>query len=142
MRVSTHLEPHGEDPFLACKCYTFAVSDALLGAAALGDLGTLFPPGQPETKGISSAILMDKVLKRLAHEGFEVFQMDATLVAQTPPLSSRLDDIRVSLAQILGLARNRLNVKVKSPEGLGALGASQGIAALAIATVVPREVKL
>lgn len=116
-----------------------AICDSILGAAALGELGMLYPPGDPATKGIASEKLAKGVLKKLNEEGFRVLQFDATLVAQEPRLAPHVDLIKTALANIFELELSCVSIKIKSPEGLGSLGAAEGIAALSVATVIARK---
>ena len=81
---------------------THAVMDALLGAAALGDIGQHFPPGQKEYKDISSLVLLDKVVEKLEEGGYRVGNIDATVVAEKPRLSEYIDDMRQNLSHVLG----------------------------------------
>lgn len=116
-----------------------AICDSMLGAAALGELGTLYPPGDPVTKGVASEKLAKGVLKKLSEKGFRALQFDATLVAQEPRLAPHVDLIKTALANIFELELSCVSIKIKSPEGLGSLGAAEGIAALCVATVVARQ---
>lgn len=112
---------------------THAVIDAVLGAAGLGDIGTLFPADDPEFKDASSLDMLGKVATLLAGSGYRVENVDCTVIAQAPRLHPHLAEMSAKLAGRLGTVD--VNVKGKSPEGVGALGAGAGIAALAVATV-------
>jgi 2-C-methyl-D-erythritol 2,4-cyclodiphosphate synthase len=112
-----------------------AVADALLGALALGDLGQHFPDADPRYRGISSLLLLREVAERVRGRGGRVINVDATLVAEGPRLADWLDGMRARVAETLGLAVERVSVKVKRAEGLGALGRHEGLAALAVALV-------
>lgn len=114
---------------------THAVADALLGALALGDLGQHFPDTDPRYRDMSSLRLLGDVVTRVRTRGGRVVNVDATLVAESPRLAGWLDAMRARLAETLGLAIDRVSVKAKRPEGLGALGRHEGIAALAVALV-------
>ena len=114
-----------------------AIYDAMLGAAGLPDLGTLFPAGEASTKGIESAKLAPKVFEALRKKGLRLAQLDSTVIAEVPKLAPHAEAIKNSLAAIFGLYAGDVAFKMKSPEGLGALGAAQGIAALAVATLSP-----
>ena len=122
------LEGHSDADVL-----THAVIDAVLGAAGLGDIGTLFPADDPEFKGASSLDMLGKVATLLAESGYRVENADCTVIAQEPRLHPHLAEMSANLAGRLGTVD--VNVKGKSPEGVGALGAGAGIAALAVATV-------
>jgi len=114
---------------------THAVADALLGALALGDLGQHFPDSDPRYRGISSLRLLALVEEQVRARGGRVVNVDATVVADSPRLAGWLEAMRARLAETLGLASDRVSVKAKRAEGLGALGRQEGIAALAIALV-------
>ena len=114
---------------------THAVADALLGALALGDLGQRFPDTDPRYRGVSSLLLLAEVVEAVRQQGGRVVNVDATLVAQGPKLQPWLEAMRRRLAGTLGLASDCVSVKAKRPEGLGALGREEGIAAQAVAMV-------
>jgi 2-C-methyl-D-erythritol 2,4-cyclodiphosphate synthase len=116
-----------------------AVADALLGAMALGDLGRHFPDTDPGYRGISSLVLLGEVAERVRSHGGRLVNVDATVVAEAPRLADWLDAMRKRLAETLDLAVERVNVKAKRAEGLGALGRTEGIAAMAVALVEVNE---
>jgi 2-C-methyl-D-erythritol 2,4-cyclodiphosphate synthase len=118
---------------------THAVADALLGALALGDIGRHFPDSDPGYRGISSLILLSEVAERVRSHGGRLVNVDATIVAEAPRLADWLDAMRKRLAETLDLAVDRVNLKAKRAEGLGALGRREGIAAMAVALVEIRE---
>lgn len=109
-----------------------AVGDALLGALGEGDLGTHFPSSDPRWKDASGALLLGEILQRVARAGFGVANVDATIVAQEPRLAPHQAQIREGLAKLLGVEAARVNVKLKSTDGLGAIGRGEGIAAQAV----------
>ncbi len=109
-----------------------AVGDALLGALGEGDLGTHFPSSDPRWKDASGALLLGEILQRVARAGFILANVDATLVAQEPRLAPHQTQIREGLAKQLGVEAARVNVKLKSTDGLGAIGRGEGIAAQAV----------
>lgn len=110
-----------------------AVIDALLGAAGLGDIGQHFPPSDPAYAGASSRDLLARAVEMLAEAGFTVVSVDATVIAERPPLAAHIPALRQAMASVLGLTPGRVNVKATTNEGLGALGRGEGIAALAVA---------
>ena len=112
---------------------THAVIDALLGAAALGDIGSHFPPGEPEYKGISSLVLLERVRVKLAEHGWRVDNIDATIVAEKPQLRDFIDGMRQRLSQALGIAPGQVSVKASTSSGVGFVGRGEGIAAYAVA---------
>lgn len=114
---------------------THAVIDALLGAAALGDIGHHFPPGAPEYKGILSLKLLREVKNKLEKEGWRVVNIDATVIAEQPRLEEFISQIRRSLSQTLGLAVGQVSVKASTAAKLGYIGRGQGIEARAVALI-------
>jgi 2-C-methyl-D-erythritol 2,4-cyclodiphosphate synthase len=114
---------------------THAVMDALLGAAALGDIGQHFPPGEAEYEGISSLVLLDKVIEKLEEKGWRVGNIDATVVAEKPRLSEYIDDIRQTLSRVLGIDIGKISIKASTNNGLGFIGNGEGIAAYAVAMI-------
>ena len=111
---------------------THAVMDALLGAAGLGDIGKLFPDSDPAYAGISSLLLLDRVAQRLREAGWQVGNVDATVLAQQPKLAPHIPKMRQNLARHLGILQEQVNVKATTEEGLGFTGAGQGLAAHAV----------
>lgn len=116
-----------------------AVADALLGALALGDLGRHFPDTDARYRGASSLGLLAEVVALVRAHGGRVVNVDATLVAEAPRLAEWLDPMRKRLAATLDLPPERVSVKAKRAEGLGALGRQEGIAAFAVALVEAPE---
>jgi 2-C-methyl-D-erythritol 2,4-cyclodiphosphate synthase len=114
---------------------THAIMDALLGAAALGDIGRHFPPGDPQFKGISSLKLLVKVKNLLAASGWQVENIDATVVAERPKLSEHINRMREKLCRTLEIDVEKVSVKASTSDGLGFVGRGEGIAALAIAAL-------
>ncbi len=114
---------------------THAVMDALLGAAALGDIGQHFPSGQPEYEGISSLVLLEQVVEKLEDDGWRVVNVDATVVAEKPRLREYVDDMRHALSHVLGVGVERVGVKASTNNGVGDIGRGEGIAAIAAAMI-------
>ena len=112
-----------------------AVIDAILGATALGDIGTHFPSNDDRFKGIASTELLLRTLEVVEQTDWRVTFVDATILAERPILAPHVGDIRHSLAAALNLPADGVNVKATTTDGLGFLGRSEGIGALAIATV-------
>jgi 2-C-methyl-D-erythritol 2,4-cyclodiphosphate synthase len=125
----------GLDGWSDADVLTHAVIDALLGAAALGDIGSHFPPGEPQYKGISSLTLLAMVRDKLAENGWQVDNIDATIVAEKPELREFIDGMRKQLSQALGVAMGQVSVKAITSEGLGFVGRGEGIAAHAVALI-------
>lgn len=109
-----------------------AVSDALLGAAALGDLGKWFPDTDEAYQGADSLLLLQEVCKKVKAQGYSIQNIDATVVAQAPKLSPYIAEMRTYLAKACGLTEQQVNVKATTEEHLGFTGAGQGIAAHAV----------
>lgn len=118
---------------------THAVIDALLGAAALGDIGRHFPPGDPQYKDISSLTLLAKVKALLTEKGWQVNNLDATIIAERPRLSEYINDMRDKLCQTLGTDIERVSVKASTSDGLGFTGRGEGIATYAVAALKEKE---
>jgi len=114
---------------------THAIMDALLGAAALGDIGSHFTPGDPQYKDISSLVLLEKVRDELAEKGWQVNNVDATVLAERPKLRDYIDRMRQQLSQTLGINISRVSVKASTSDQLGFVGRGEGIAAYAVATL-------
>ena len=109
-----------------------ALMGALLGAAAMGDIGRLFPDNDPKYKGISSMLLLEEVMERLLTAGFTVGNADLTIIAQRPKLKDYIPQMRENLAAALGIDQARMNVKATTEEGLGFTGSGEGIACHAV----------
>jgi 2-C-methyl-D-erythritol 2,4-cyclodiphosphate synthase len=114
---------------------THAVIDALLGAAGLGDIGGRFPDTDPSYAGADSIELLRTVVRELGERGWEIGNVDATVVLERPKLVAHRDAIRASLARALGLAEHAVNVKATTGERIGFVGRGEGAAALAVATI-------
>jgi 2-C-methyl-D-erythritol 2,4-cyclodiphosphate synthase len=114
---------------------THAIIDALLGAVALGDIGSHFPSGEPEYKDISSLTLLKTTRDKLEGSGFKLVNVDATIIAQKPKLRDFIDQMRLKLSLILGIAPSQVSVKASTANGLGFVGRGEGIAAYAVAMV-------
>ncbi len=113
-----------------------AVMDALLGAAALGDIGQHFPPGDARYKDISSLLLLSHVAAFLQERGYAVGNVDATIVAERPKMAPHIPEMRQRIAETLDIGVEQVGVKATTNEGLGALGRGEGIAAWAVAVLV------
>lgn len=113
-----------------------AIMDAILGAAAMGDIGMLFPDNDPTFKGADSLKLLSEVMRRVRAEGWEVVNIDATVLAQAPKLSPHKMKMRENLAAAAGLDISQVSVKATTEEGLGWTGSSEGMAVHALALLV------
>jgi 2-C-methyl-D-erythritol 4-phosphate cytidylyltransferase / 2-C-methyl-D-erythritol 2,4-cyclodiphosphate synthase len=109
-----------------------AITDALLGAAALGDIGQHFPDTDPQFKGADSMLLLAEAARRVRAAGFQIGNIDATIVAQAPKMAPHIPAMREGLARVLGLAVNQVNVKAKTAEKMGPVGEGRAIEAQAL----------
>ena len=123
----------GLDGYSDADVLTHAVIDALLGAAGLGDIGTHFPSDDPANKDASSLRMLERAVAMLSEAGYRVVNVDCIVIAQEPRLHAHLAAMSENLSRRLGTVD--VNVKGKSPEGLGALGHGSGIAAQAVALI-------
>ncbi len=106
-----------------------AVSDALLGAAALGDIGCLFPDNDPQYKGADSLVLLKKVVDTIRENGYKIINIDATILAQAPKMKPHIPQMRENIASACGIDTDCVSVKATTEEGLGFTGEKLGIAA-------------
>jgi len=109
-----------------------AVCDALLGAAALGDIGHHFPDTDPDLKGIDSKILLTKTRDLLTASGYKIENIDSTIAAQAPKIASYIPDMRSILSELLGIGMDQVSVKATTTEKLGFEGREEGISAYAV----------
>lgn len=113
-----------------------ALMDALLGAAALGDIGAHFPPADPRYTNISSVLLLKEVGRLLSTEGYAVINLDVTLVMERPKILPYVEAMRTTIAETLALSRDQISIKATTNEGLGFIGQGEGAAAHAVASIV------
>lgn len=116
-----------------------ALCDALLGAAALGDIGQHFPPTEERWRGIASVVLLRRVRELLEGAGFRPLQVDVAVVAEKPRLAPYIPKMRRTIAEALGMPEAAVSVKATTAEGMGALGRGEGIAAWAVALIQRAE---
>lgn len=114
-----------------------AVSDSILGAAALGDIGKYFPPGEPQWKGVSSLVILEKTKELITEKGWRVLNLDATIVAEQPKLAGYFQLMKERIAAVLGTDSDCISIKAKTNEGIGGEGKEEAIAAYAVALVGP-----
>ena len=119
-----------------------AIADALLGAAGLGDLGEHFPAEDPGWKDASSLDLLARTLALVRRAGFDVENVDATVIAERPRLAPHIPAMRQRLAEAVGIAAGRVNVKATTNEGLDAVGRGEGIAVMAVALLTEANVSV
>ena len=115
-----------------------AIMDAILGAAALRDIGRHFPDTDPQYKGISSILLLKKVGELLKEKGYQIVNIDATIIAQKPKLLPYIDTMVENVAQALEISSDQVNIKATTEEGLGFTGTLQGISSQAICAIEKR----
>ncbi len=109
-----------------------AITDAVLGAAGLGDIGRHFPDTDPQFKGVDSSVLLAEAMRRVRQQGWELVNVDSTIVAQAPKLAPHMSDIQAGVAKALGVAPDQVNVKAKTAEKLGPVGQGQSMEARAV----------
>ena len=127
-----HLEGHSDGDAVA-----HAITDAILGAAAAGDIGEMFSDRDPANKGKDSLEMLRAAVARVASRGWRVQQVDVAIVAEKPRISSHRELMRHKLSQALGIGVDDVSVKGKTNEGMGWIGRAEGIACIAVATIVP-----
>jgi 2-C-methyl-D-erythritol 2,4-cyclodiphosphate synthase len=129
--------PHdrGLAGFSDADAVSHAVTDALLGAAALGDIGTHFPPGDEEWRDADSIELLERAVSRVREAGFRPVNVDVTVVCEAPRLAPHIAAMRERLAGALGLENGAVSVKATTNEGMGWIGRGEGIAAMAVAVI-------
>jgi 2-C-methyl-D-erythritol 2,4-cyclodiphosphate synthase len=120
-------------------CLVHAVCDALLGAAAAGDMGRHFPSSDPRWKDASSLLFLQEVSRLVGERGYAIENVDATVIAEAPALLPHLERVRETLSACLRVGMDQVSVKAKSTDGLGAVGRGEGIAAHAVALLRERE---
>ena len=130
--------PRGLEGHSDGDCLLHAVCDAILGAMAAGDMGRHFPSSDAQWKGAPSLRFLERVAALMAEKGFALVNLDATVIAEAPPLAPHLDAMRGRVAAALGAPVEIVSVKAKSTDGLGALGRREGIAAHASVLLGPR----
>ena len=114
-----------------------AIMDALLGAAAMGDIGKHFPDTDPEYEGASSMKLLEHVGQLLEEENYQIINIDATIIAQRPKMAPHIPQMVENVARVLKLEKNQVNIKATTEEGLGFTGTGEGISSQAICALMP-----
>jgi 2-C-methyl-D-erythritol 2,4-cyclodiphosphate synthase len=126
---------HGLDGHSDADALTHAVCDALLGAMGEGDLGTRYPSSNPAYKNLSSLVMLENVVQTLAEKQWGLVNLDTVVCAQAPKLAPYMKPMQESLARVLQVDSQRVNIKVKSGEGIGMIGRAEGIAVLAMCLI-------
>jgi 2-C-methyl-D-erythritol 2,4-cyclodiphosphate synthase len=129
----------GLDGWSDADVLTHAIIDALLGAAALGDIGRHFPSGEAQYKDISSLTLLKTTRDKLAAQGWQIVNIDATIVAEEPRLAGFIEPMRQNLSQALGIEVGRVSVKASTANGVGCLGKGKWMEAQAAALIEGKE---
>ena len=124
---------HGLDGHSDADVAIHALCDALLGALALGDIGRHFPDSDPHYKGIDSKILLGHVCSLIGREGYAIGNVDITIMAQRPKLAPHIEDMRRTLAEVMGIGADQVSVKATTTERLGFEGREEGISSSAVA---------
>lgn len=124
---------HGLDGHSDADVAIHALCDALLGALALGDIGRHFPDSDPHYKGIDSKILLGHVCSLIGREGYAIGNVDITIMAQRPKLAPHIEDMRRTLAEVMGVGADQVSVKATTTERLGFEGREEGISSSAVA---------
>lgn len=114
-----------------------ALADAMLGAAALGDIGHLFPDTSEEWAGADSRVMLRHVMQRVFEEGYSVANVDTTIIAQAPKMAPHIEGMRLNIAEDLGIAVNHISIKATTTEKLGFIGRGEGIACQAVCLLEP-----
>jgi 2-C-methyl-D-erythritol 2,4-cyclodiphosphate synthase len=125
----------GLDGWSDADALTHAIIDALLGAAALGDIGQHFPPGEAQYRDISSLELLKTTMEKLAAQGWHIVNIDATVIAEEPKLSGYIEKMRENLSQALAIDIARVSIKASTTNGLGCIGKGRWIEARAVALI-------
>lgn len=127
--------PYGLEGHSDADVVLHALCDALLGAAALGDIGEYYPDTDPRWKDVSSQVITKEVLALVQNKGFSVNNIDVNIIAERPKIGSYKKDIRLNIARLLNIAEDRVNVKAKTNEGLDSIGRGEAIAAYVVASL-------
>lgn len=115
---------------------THAIMDALLGALGMGDIGHYFPPNNPKWKGADSLLLLEQVLSIIQSQGWNIGNIDSTIVAEQPKLKPHLKSMRASLAKTMAIEVDQISIKATTNEELGPVGRQEGICAYAVALLI------
>lgn len=129
--------PLGLDGHSDADVLIHAIMDALLGAAGLEDIGHYFPPSDTKYKNISSVILLKEVVKELKRRRLRIMNIDSTLIAEKPKIAPHIPQMKVTIARALNIPPARIGVKATTNEKIGFIGRGEGIAAQAVASLVP-----
>ncbi len=136
-RLGGVLVPHtkGAEGHSDADVLIHAICDALLGAAALGDIGKHFPDNEKKYKGINSLLLLEKAIRLLSDRGYSICNIDSTVCLQKPKIQPYIEDMRSALSLAMGIDRDRVSVKATTEEGLGFTGLEEGVSAHAVVLI-------
>jgi 2-C-methyl-D-erythritol 2,4-cyclodiphosphate synthase len=129
-----HLVGHSDGDAIA-----HAITDAILGAAGAGDVGTMFDDKDPRNRGRDSLEMLGVAVERIGQAGYRVGQVDVTVITEAPRLAPHRDSMRAALASVLCVGSAEVSVKAKTNEGMGWIGRGEGLACLAVATLLPND---
>ena len=118
---------------------THAIMDALLGALAMGDIGHYFPPSDPQWKGADSLVLLEQVLSLISSQGWQIGNIDSTVVAEQPKLKPHLKMMRSTLAKVMSIEIEQISIKATTNEKLGPVGREEGICAYAVVLLINNQ---
>jgi len=137
LRLGGHVIPHthGLVGHSDGDAVLHAITDAILGASAVGDIGSFFPDTDPQWKGADSVRFVQAAVEAARGNGLAVHQVDVTIVAERPKMAPHVDAMRAATAQALGIPMDRVSIKAKTNEGMGWIGRSEGIATIAVCTL-------
>jgi 2-C-methyl-D-erythritol 2,4-cyclodiphosphate synthase len=137
LRLGGHLIPHthGLAGHSDGDAVLHSITDAILGAAAVGDIGSFFPDTDPQWKGADSARFIAAAVAAARGNGLTVHQVDVTIVAEQPKMAPHMDAMRAATARALGIRMDRVSIKAKTNEGMGWIGRGEGIATIAVCTL-------
>jgi 2-C-methyl-D-erythritol 2,4-cyclodiphosphate synthase len=130
---------HGLDGHSDADVLVHAIADALLGAAALGDIGKHFPNTDPQYRGISSLVLLEHVAGLLETRGYALVNIDATLILEAPKILAHVPRMQENIGRALGVQPDRISIKATTGEAMGFVGRREGAAAHAVAAIVQRQ---
>ncbi|MGH7467030.1 MAG: 2-C-methyl-D-erythritol 2,4-cyclodiphosphate synthase [Longimicrobiales bacterium] len=116
-----------------------AVTDALLGAAALGDIGTHFPPSDEQWRGADSLQLLQQAYHKLEELNYQVVNVDVSVICEAPKLGAHVPAMRAQLARTLGVGNHHISIKAKTNEGMGWIGRGEGVAVIAVVAIAALE---
>jgi 2-C-methyl-D-erythritol 2,4-cyclodiphosphate synthase len=133
--------PVGLDGHSDADAVCHALTDAVLGAAALGDIGEMFPDSDPANKNRDSVEMLGAAVRRVSSAGYSVANVDVTVVTEAPRLGPHRERMKMRLATVLGIDSSAVSVKGKSNEGMGWIGGNEGLACIAVATLVGKRKK-